>query len=235
MNDLKIAIDDGHGLKTPGKRTPDGYKENEFNHYTKEYLVEELKNNDYKVIDCSPTRDDNNLANRCNIANDNNADIFVSIHFNAMGSKWQTSASGIETYYHHGSTKGKKLARCIQDQLIKGTKQIDRGIKDDYILYSSGLYVLHHTKMPAILCECGFMDNPSEAVLMKSPAFRKECGSEICKGICNYFGRPYRENKEPSKKVKYFVQTGAFSEYKNAAAMVQTLKEKNINAIIKQS
>lgn len=237
MSKIIVAVDDGHGKNTAGKSTPAGYKENEFNHYTKEYLIDELEYNDFKIVDCSPTRDDNSLADRCNRANNGNADIFVSIHFNAMGSSWQSTASGIETYYHDSSTKGKKLANKVHNQLIKGTTQKNRGIKSDYSLYTNGLYVLRKTSMPAILVECGFMDNKTEAKLMKSTAFRKECSQEICKGICNYFSKTYKSatTTTTTTTVKYYVQAGAFSNKENAKNLVKKLEKKGFNAIIKTS
>lgn len=186
-----IAVDDGHGIETPGKRSPDGYKENEFNHFTKEYLKEELINNKFKVVDCSPNRDDNSLSNRVEIANNAKADIFISIHFNAMGNSWQSEAEGIETYYHNKSSNGRKLANLVHKNLLQETKQNNRGVKSDSVLYKNGLYVLRNTLMPAILIECGFMDNKYDLQLMKYNQFRKECAIEICKGVCEYFGVTY--------------------------------------------
>lgn len=224
MGKIIIAVDDGHGIETAGKRTPDGYKENEFNHYTKEYLIEELKYNGFKIVDVSPTREDNSLADRCNRANDGNADAFISIHFNAFTGTWQTKASGIETYYFPGSAAGKKLATKVHAQLIKGTKQNNRGTK------TANFYVLKHTAMPAVLVECGFMDNKYEAALMKSTAFRKECSQEICKGICSYFGITYKEQTTK----QYLVQAGFFNSLDNAKKLQAQLVKDGYSAIIKE-
>jgi N-acetylmuramoyl-L-alanine amidase len=183
-----VGIDDGHGLETLGKRTPDGYRENEFNHYTKEFLIQSLTRCRVKAIDCSPSRNDDSLANRCNIANKCNCNIFVSIHYNAMGSVWRDDVGGIETYFWSGATinsNGGKLATLIHNNLIQGTPLKNRGVK------SADFYVLRETRMPAVLVECGFMDNPHEASLMKSESYRKECSEEICKGICQYLGVEY--------------------------------------------
>lgn len=193
MNKYIVAVDDGHGLNTNGKMSPDGYKENEFNHWTKEYLIEELKFNGFKIVDCSPDRKDNSLSDRCKREKAGKSDIFISIHFNAMGNTWQKGASGIETYYHGGSKNGKKLAKAVHYELLKGTKLNNRGVKSDKTLYTNGLYVLRHTASPAILVECGFMDNEYDVKLMKSKAYRKECAKEICKGICKYFDVKYKD------------------------------------------
>lgn len=195
--EIVIGCDDGHGVETPGKRTPDMYKENEFNHWTKEYLIDELNYNGFKTVDCSPTRDDNSLADRCNRANKGNCDLIVSIHFNAILGKWQSKASGIETYHYiNNSGKGIRAAQMIHTELIKGTKMVNRGVK------GANFKILRDTKMPAVLVECGFMDYKEEAILMKSTKYRKECSIEICKGICKYFNKTYK-GKPASDKLKY--------------------------------
>ena len=181
---IKIAVDDGHGIDTQGKRTPDGYKENEFNHFTKEFLIAELIRNGFEIVDCSPTRQDNSLENRVEIANNSNANIFISIHFNALNGVWG-DWGGIETYCYNFGYESEKIARMVHKYLLQGTKLKDRGVK------TANFYVLKYTKMPAILCECGFMDNKKEAELMKSDSYRKECSIEICKGICEYYKKPY--------------------------------------------
>lgn len=223
-----IGLDDGHGKETSGKQTPDGYKENEFNHFTKIYLAEYLEYNGFKVVDCSPSREDNSLKERCNIANKNKCDLFISIHFNAMGNRWQTNVGGIETYHYPHSTEGRKLATFIHQELMNGTAMTDRGVK------SANFYVLHHTDMPAVLAECGFMDNRREAILMKSSEYRKECSREICKGICNYFNVKFKDIPKPEQKnYLYIIQAGAYSEKTNAEIRSVELKEKGISNFIK--
>lgn len=178
-----IAIDDGHGYDTPGKRTPDGYKENLFNESVKNFLIVELKRNGFDFVDCSPMTADNSLADRVKRANDSQANIFISIHANAFGSGWN-SAEGIETYYI-GNSNGKRLAALVQAELIKGTIQVNRGIK------TANFYVIVHTNMPAILVEVAFMTNKKEAALLKTKAYQKEVAMEICIGVCRYFGKKY--------------------------------------------
>lgn len=232
-----IATDDGHGKDTSGKRAPDGYRENEFNHYTKEHLNRELEYNKFKVVDCSPTRDDNSLQNRVNRANSANADIFVSIHFNAMGCTW-SKAEGIETYYHSKSAEGIKLATKIQKRLMQGTKMTDRGVKSDTVIYVSGFYVLHYTKMPAILCECGFMDNKEDRILMESDFYRRECASEICQGICDYFGIKYKTpeiKSDDEEKTAYEMIKEVSRYYDVWDNFIRThQKEVNLEGLIKK-
>lgn len=183
----KIAIDDGHGYETSGKRTPDGYKENYFNEKIKKFLIPELTRNGFNYVDCSPMTTDNSLADRCNRANNANADIFVSTHANAFGAGWN-DAEGVETYYYPSSGNGQRLASLVQNELLKGTSQKNRGVK------TANFYVLKHTNMPAILVEAAFMTNKKEAALLKTEKFQKETAQDICRGICKYYNKSYKSD-----------------------------------------
>lgn len=85
-----IALDDGHGKNTAGKRTPyikslgREIRENEFNEPVVDYLKAELQRCGFKTILTAPTDADTPLAQRVAIANNAKADLFISIHFNAF-------------------------------------------------------------------------------------------------------------------------------------------------------
>lgn len=197
-----IAIDNGHGLNTPGKRTPvmpDGriIKEWEFNHPTAQKLGEELKRCGFDVLYVSDTKEDTPLKIRTDRANGSNADLFVSIHYNALNGVWG-SHGGIETFYYPGATEGKRLAQLTQDHLIKETGSKNRGIKE------ANFHVLRTTKMLAILVECGFMDNLEEAKRMLNEKHQMNCAVGVAKGICEYFGVAY----VPPKAKEEGLQTG---------------------------
>jgi N-acetylmuramoyl-L-alanine amidase len=182
-----IALDSGHSTITAGKRTPDGIREIEFNYPTKRYIMQELTRLKIPYVDCSPDKNiDYSLTSRANTANNAKAAIFVSIHYNAYGDgKTYNNVKGIETFHFPASTGGKLLATHVHNELIKDTKQVDRGVKE------AKFTVLHKTKMPAILAECGFMTNKQDAKLMTSPVYQKLCAIAITKGICKYMGYTY--------------------------------------------
>lgn len=189
---FKIALDDGHGMQTPGKRTPkfengDFMHENEFNRDVVAKLDMILKRCGFETILTAPTDKDHTLSERVKTANNNKANIFISVHANAATGKWQ-NGKGIETYYFTRSSKSQNLAEIVHSNLIKGTKQVNRGVK------TANFYVLRNTNMPAILIEAGFMDNREEAKLLLSDSFRQECAEEIAKGTCEYFGVEYVED-----------------------------------------
>ncbi len=180
-----VAIDDGHGMDTAGKRTPkfkDGrfMYENEFNRAVAELLKIKLEEYGVETIMAALGDEDISLKQRTVTANEAKADLFVSIHANAYKGVWGNHG-GIETFHYYGSVKGKKAAQIIHKHLIQGTQLRDRGIKE------AGFYVLKYTRMPAILVECGFMDSVTDAKLLLTGAYREECASEICSGISEYF------------------------------------------------
>jgi len=120
-----------------------------------------------------------NLSQRANIANKENADIFISVHCNAVTNSF---AHGLETFYYPNSDTGRKLANIILNQLILETGLKNRGTKE------ANFAVLRLTTMPAVLVECGFLSNPAEEALLKQESFQKKCALGIGKGILAYLG-----------------------------------------------
>ncbi|MEG1410503.1 N-acetylmuramoyl-L-alanine amidase [Clostridium sp.] len=214
-----IALDDGHGSKTMGKRTPpllqdlyiDGklvrkkgetIKENEFNKAVVNYLQEALIRCGFNVLLVAPEDGDVPLETRVNRANTANADAYVSKHYNAMGSSWQLKAKGLVTIIHYNSSSTSKvMAQNVHEELWKLHSDHNcknYGVRTDTDVSGFSLYVLSATKMPAILTESGFMDNMTEAVKMLDPKFQVADAEATCKGICKTFGVKYIEPQEES-------------------------------------
>lgn len=192
---MKIILDAGHGLNTPGKRTPDdSMREFEFNSDVAAIAKELLEAYDLQIrFAHDPSgKVDISLSDRCKKANTWKADVYISIHANAAGSGsgW-SSAEGIETYvYTNASCEALTLAANIQNQLIRETCRKNRGVK------RANFQVLRETKMPAILVECGFMTNEEEAVLLKSDDYRRKCAEAIVKGIVETYKLKQKASKE---------------------------------------
>ncbi len=193
-----IAIDDGHGMETAGKRTPkfsDGsiMHENEFNSRVAQLLAVHLIRCGYDVIMVAPSDKDIPLKVRTDTANKAKADLYISIHTNAMTGYWG-AARGIETFhYTKASENSKRAARIIHKHLLTGARLADRGVK------AADFHVLRETIMPAVLVECGFMDNIEEAQLLITEEYRVECALELAKGICEYLGDPFLVEKSASR------------------------------------
>ena len=112
-------------------------------------VISKLKSLGHQVVDCKPRRASsvgNSLQQRCNIANSNRVDIYVSIHFNSFNRQ----ANGTEVFAT--SDRGRRIALPVLNNLVK-LGYANRGVKN-----GSHLYVLQYTNMPAILVECCFCD-----------------------------------------------------------------------------
>ena len=198
-----IAIDDGHGLSTAGKRTPflPGTKqfmhENEFNSATAGYLKTNLERCGFKTLMVAQGDADTPLRVRTDTANNANADFYISVHANALTGVWGAQ-NGHDVFYYPGSVEGKKAAIIINKYLAQGTALKNRGVHEE------NFHVLRETHMPSVLIECGFMDNLREAKLLMSDEYRRECAEEICKGICEYFGVVYVPKKPTIEDVITF-------------------------------
>nr|WP_305078618.1 N-acetylmuramoyl-L-alanine amidase [Pseudalkalibacillus hwajinpoensis] len=139
-----IALDDGHGMNTAGKRTPyipeigRSIQENEFNREVVKYLKVELERCGFQTLLVAPTNTDTPLKTRTDLANSKKADAYVSIHYNAFdGSFGGANPSGIELYVYLGHTNKEagKLASSIAKYLRQGTPQITEGLKKQISMF----------------------------------------------------------------------------------------------------
>jgi N-acetylmuramoyl-L-alanine amidase len=193
---MRIILDAGHGYNTPGKRTPDGMREWEFNHAVAEYTKAIL--NGYQSLEVLFAHDptgkvDISLSKRTDYANKILADVYVSIHANAYGSGWNT-AKGVETFVHTSKPKvATNLANLVQKKLIEHTQRPSRGVK------TANFYVLRVTNMPSILIECGFMTNKEEAALLKSESYRQKCAKAIADSLIEFYNLKPKIQKESNQ------------------------------------
>ncbi|MDI6892244.1 MAG: N-acetylmuramoyl-L-alanine amidase [Actinomycetota bacterium] len=178
-----VCLDPGHGGRDPGAISSSGFQEKEANLDVGLKVRDQLQAVGCRVVMTRENDSYPSLQCRCDIANNANADIFVSIHSNfAVSSDGSpnSQAGGTETYYYAGSTKGSLLAACVQEEVVKQIDGIDRGTK------TAGFYVLAGTRMPACLLECVFLSNTDEERLLQDPAFRQRIANGIFNGIVRY-------------------------------------------------
>ena len=107
------------------------------------------------------------------------ADVFISIHCNACNG----SANGTEVWHYYGSGEGEKLADCIQNQIVDALGTVDRGVKGAKPGVN-GLYVLNNTDAVAVLVELAFIDNESDAALLRDR--QDEFARAIARGVTDY-------------------------------------------------
>ena len=175
---MKILLDNGHGIETPGKRIPDGlFREYEYNRLVASRVIAELLDCGYDAQLLVPEISDVPLAERCRrvnaICDEVGASnvILVSIHVNAAGSdgKWH-SASGWSAYTTPGITRADLLAydpyEAAKKYLVGQKIRLFNGPKDPD--FESNLYILKHTKCAAVLTENMFQDCLSDVSFLQS-------------------------------------------------------------------
>ena len=178
------CLDNGHGSKTAGKRSPvleDGRQilEYRFNRDIVRRIEIILKRIGVAYYIVVPEVDtDNFLEGRVNRVNQKSSSLpklFVSVHSNAAPApfgKWASpSISGIETWFYHNSRRGKKMAAVFQKHLIEKT-----GFKNRHIKSRPGnqFYVLRKTGMTAVLTENGFYNNKAECLKLLTDEVRDQ-------------------------------------------------------------
>lgn len=170
-----VVIDPGHSLD-PGSIGPTGYIEAEANLALGLVIRDLLKSKGARVV---MTRDDNRnvpLYDRPIIANRAQADLFVSIHNNALPDGVNPfTNNGVSTYYYHPHSID--LAKSIQREIVHET-----GL-NDYGLYYGNLAVDRPTQYPAVLVECAFIILPEQEAMLKTAKFRKKVADAVAKGI----------------------------------------------------
>ena len=201
---MKILIDNGHGIQTKGKRSPDG-KLLEYA-YTRELarrIVAILKSRGYDSELLVPEDDDIPLSERvrrvneicltykpsCPAPTEHPNVILISLHLNAAGdgTKWM-NATGWSCYTSKGQTQSDKLAECLYDAAIKNFpgRRIRTDFSDGDSDWEEGFYILRKSLCPAVLTENFFMDSHSDLEYLQSRAGKRAVVSTHVKGLIEY-------------------------------------------------
>jgi N-acetylmuramoyl-L-alanine amidase len=196
-----ICLDPGHGGKDTGNRTF-WHNEKTLTLALASELRDQLKKAGFNVILTRTTDKYVELSDRPALANKRDADLFVSLHFNATKTG-QNEVSGPETYCitpvgasssnaqgdgrDYGPTTANRheckslLFACqIEKSLVQNLGVNDRGVR------RARFAVLRDAAMPAILIECGYMTHPVEGKKILDAAYRRQMAQAIVKGILNY-------------------------------------------------
>ena len=169
---ITVVIDAGHGGYDRGGIPGQRVSEKDMTLDVARRLRSVLAASGYRVV---MTRDSDvfvPLGTRCAIANSNRNAIFVSVHFN---SATRSGASGIETYFY--SRDSLSLASAIHHYVAGGAPSENRGVR------RRGYYVLRRTNIPAVLVECGFLTNPTEAGYAQNASYRQKLAEAIASGV----------------------------------------------------
>ena len=231
---VKIFIDPGHGGNDPGA-VGNGLQEKSLTLAIARKIRDRLKNFENVQIRMSRETDKYlTLSQRANDANNWGADYFVSIHINSAGG---TSGEGFESFIFNGSVSKATIANqnVIHAEIVKATGFRDRGKK------RANFAVLRQTKMPAILTENGFINNPADVNKLKQDSFLNKIADGHVEGLAKALGlkkkavaKPAPAKTTTSGKL-YRVQVGAFSQKENAEKLAAELKKKGYDTYITQN
>ncbi len=231
-----VCLDPGHGGKDNSNGAPDGsYKEHEFTLDLAKRLRKLLLEQGIKVVMTRESDTYIDLQPRCNIANNANATLFLSIHTNAVAGGWNSS-SGLCAYTYAEGGKRNDLANAILSRMKEyGVKLFSTP------LWHKGFHVLKYTNMPACLVEYGFHTSKEDVALLKSSAYRDKLALATAKGICDYLHKTWKETEKPAEpeqpkdeqpKRKYTVQFAVFDDKNAAQKVVDKLAEIGIQAVV---
>ena len=171
-----VVIDPGHGGRDPGAIGIGGLQEKQINTTISNRVQQRLQEAGLTVLMTRTSDQSVDLDARAQFANQAGADLFVSIHANAI-SMDRPEVNGLETYY---LSSGERLARSIHNSVLRNTGMADRGVRQ------ARFYVLRYTTMPAVLVETGFVTGSVDAARFRNPAAVNQIADGIARGILDY-------------------------------------------------
>ena len=173
---IVVIIDPGHGGKDSGAIGIGGVLEKDVILPISKRITEVLERNGIQVI---MTRDSDyfvTLPGRVTMAEQANADVFVSIHANSAGAN-RPEVSGLETYHYDS---GLRLAQIVHSKILQSLNVRDRKVR------KARFYVLRKTSMPAILVETGFLTGRDDVAKLRTSAYQNQMADAIAQGILQY-------------------------------------------------
>ena len=193
----KVVLDPGHGVETPGKRSPDGtYLEHEFALDMARRIQTLLERHGVEVVLTREDGHDVSLPQRVRISNAAAPDLFVSIHSNAAGSggAWM----GVRGYGIYTSLPGESAGRNkAAKAILARARAAGIHLWGGGLHHNSQLYVLCRTEAPAVLIEHLFHDNREDCALLTDGEYRAKLAEADARGILDYLGIPYSPSVGP--------------------------------------
>jgi len=187
-----IYLDPGHGGPDGGAGDKEAMEKDialNVSHKLRDYLQEQgalvmmtreddtdLAESGTKGLSRRKTED---LKKRLKIINESEADLFLTIHLNAIPSpRWR----GAQTFYAPHLTENKRAAKFIQDELVVSLENTDREAK-----IIQNIYLLKHAKKPGALVEIGFLSNPEERRNLQKDEYQTMVAEAIYRGVLRFF------------------------------------------------
>lgn len=190
---MRILIDAGHGIDTPGKRSPDGsFREYLWNRQVADLVITRLRAEGFDAELVVTETNDISLRTRamrvnkvCDRLGADNV-LLLSIHANAagMGKTWM-NATGWCCYTSPGKTKSDALAECLYKAFAKvfPEKRMRRDLSDGDSDWEANFYILTKTRCPAVLLENFFYDNREECAWLLKDETKARIADAIVAGL----------------------------------------------------
>lgn len=189
-----IVVDPGHGGIDPGVVGKSGALEKDITLMVGKRLAANLGQAGAMVLMTRETDTDlsdpntvgvmakkrEDLKRRVALANDNKADLYVSVHVNSFPSP---DRRGAQTFIQPGSAESKKVGQFIQAELSRLLKNTDR------LTNEVDFYITRNTSMPTVITEIGFMTNESEEKFLQDPTYQGKVAWGIYAGVVKYFAQ----------------------------------------------
>ncbi|MDR7567090.1 MAG: N-acetylmuramoyl-L-alanine amidase family protein [Armatimonadota bacterium] len=170
-----VAIDPGHGGTDPGAIGVTGLVEKDVVLDVSLRLRALLERQGIRVVMTREADISVDLGARVPLALRAGATVFVSVHANASV---RSAVRGVETYYLNPESM--RLATLIQEELGRSLGIPDRGIR------TANFKVLRDSPIPAVLVEIGYLTNPMDEALLRTPSFREKVAQAIARGLLRF-------------------------------------------------
>ncbi|MDJ0697081.1 N-acetylmuramoyl-L-alanine amidase [Mastigocoleus sp. MO_188.B34] len=174
-----VIVDPGHGGKDPGAIGIGGLREKDIILPISQKVVEILEKNGVQAILTRKSDYFVSLKRRVQLAEQANANVFVSIHANSVGLS-RPDVSGLEVYYYNS---GYGLAQSVRKRVLNTVNVRDRRVR------KARFYVLRKSSMPAILVETGYVTGREDAAKLRQQWYRNKMAEGIARGILDYLKR----------------------------------------------
>lgn len=175
-----VVLDPGHGGVDPGAVDDvNGILEKTINLAVAQKMRARLEAAGHRVVMTGGGGAERwiSLDERVAVANDNEADVFVSIHANSFHDR---TCAGAEVFYHRASEEGRVLAGMFQSVLQGARPPVTCRVKP------SDYFVLRGTRMPAVLVEMGYITNDDEAKRLLAPAYQDKLAEAFATAVDRY-------------------------------------------------
>ena len=199
LKGVDIVLDPGHGGRKDRKGWkvgPTGLREAEVNlrvaQFLRDFLVEAgakvtmTRDGDY-YLDKDTNRD---LMLRAEVANERNADLFLSLHHNGVA----RAAANYTSVFYHGAPDDSPASLDAARWLLYGLtsalrleQQLECGLVSDHAVYPDrGFAVLRQTRVPAVLVEASFFTNPDEEDRLREPLYNRREAYGLFLGLARW-------------------------------------------------